>query len=148
MLLSPMRIIRVVSACPEYVRLRSNLGTIDCPISLVDRVGQIYFGFSEFHLTAGRNRTIAIRIPPPLEGRFAIVTKRWARDAVDASARQDELARSGRRNRVVLTPRCWRQVLKKLTLLRDDGDKKARSPRRARRKPLKPLRGECRVNPV
>ena len=30
-------------------------------------------------------------------------------------------------------------------LLRDDGDKKARSPGRARRKPLKPLRGECRV---
>jgi hypothetical protein len=25
----------------------------------------------------------------------------------------------------------------------DDGDNKARSPRRARRKPLKPLRGEC-----
>jgi len=30
----------------------------------------------------------------------------------------------------------------------DDGGKKARSPRRARRKPLKPLRGECRVFPV
>ena len=27
-----------------------------------------------------------------------------------------------------------------------DGGKKARSPGRARRKPLKPLRGECRVN--
>src|ERR1700674_4723504 len=26
-----------------------------------------------------------------------------------------------------------------------DGDKKARSPRRARRNPLKPLRGECRA---
>src|ERR1700730_4235257 len=27
----------------------------------------------------------------------------------------------------------------------DDGGKRARSPRRARRKPLKPLRGECRA---
>src|SRR5580698_4258241 len=59
--------------------------------------------------------------------------------------REDERVRGGRRNRVVLTPRRWRQVLKKLTLLGDDGDKKARSPGRARRKPLKPLRGECRV---
>jgi hypothetical protein len=32
--------------------------------------------------------------------------------------------------------------------LAGDGDKQARSPGRARRKPLKPLRGECRVNPV
>src|SRR5207248_8805535 len=30
----------------------------------------------------------------------------------------------------------------------DDGDKTARSAGRARRKPLKPLRGECRVAPV
>jgi hypothetical protein len=29
-----------------------------------------------------------------------------------------------------------------------DGGKKDRSPGRARRKPLKPLRGECRVSPV
>src|ERR1700739_3950192 len=45
----------------------------------------------------------------------------------------------GRRSRVVLMPRRWHQVLKKLTLLRDDGDKKARSPGRARNKPLKPF---------
>src|SRR6266568_4560516 len=31
---------------------------------------------------------------------------------------------------------------------KDDGGKTAWSPRRARRKPLKPLRGECRVIPV
>jgi hypothetical protein len=30
----------------------------------------------------------------------------------------------------------------------DDGGKRARSPRRARRNPLKPLRAECRVFPV
>src|SRR5579863_2200345 len=32
--------------------------------------------------------------------------------------------------------------------LAGDGGKKARSPGRARYKPLKPLRGECRVKPV
>ena len=55
----------------------------------------------------------------------------------------------GRRSRVVLTPRRWRQALRKAmsTLSgptrrcpRGDGDKTARSPGRARRKPLKPLR--------
>jgi hypothetical protein len=50
-----------------------------------------------------------------------------------------------RRSRVVLTPRRWRKVLERLTLLGSDGDKKARSPGRARRKPLKPLRRECRT---
>src|SRR5437660_12306777 len=35
-----------------------------------------------------------------------------------------------RRSRVVLTPRCWRQVLKKLTLLRGDGDNKPAPPGR------------------
>jgi hypothetical protein len=39
---------------------------------------------------------------------------------------------------VVLTPRRWRQVSGKHPA--DDGDKKARSPGRSRRKPLKPLR--------
>jgi hypothetical protein len=39
---------------------------------------------------------------------------------------------------VVLTPRRWRQVCGKYPA--DDGDNKARSPGRARRKPLKPLR--------
>jgi hypothetical protein len=36
-------------------------------------------------------------------------------------------------------PRRWRHVLKKLTLLRGNGGKKARSPGRARKKPLKPI---------
>ena len=40
---------------------------------------------------------------------------------------------------MVLTPQRWRQVLEKQAS-RGDGDKKARSPGRARRKPLKPLR--------
>jgi hypothetical protein len=51
----------------------------------------------------------------------------------------------GRRSRVVLTPRRWRQVATMLAHCAYDGGKRARSSRRARRKPLKPLRGECRV---
>jgi hypothetical protein len=47
-------------------------------------------------------------------------------------------AGGGRRSRVVLTPRRWRQVQRSYPL--DDGGKRARSPGRARRKPLKPLR--------
>ena len=37
----------------------------------------------------------------------------------------DDRHRSVRQRRVVLTSRCWRQVLKKLTLLRGDGGKRA-----------------------
>jgi hypothetical protein len=56
------------------------------------------------------------------EGRVAIVTNaRW--DAVDAEAATDERGRCGRRNRVVLTPRCWRQVV--WSYPRGDGDNKA-----------------------
>jgi hypothetical protein len=65
---------------------------------------------------------------------------RWTRPA-----RRDERCRRGRRSRVVLTPRRWRQVGGSNSA--DDGGKQARSPGRARRKPLKPLRGECRVIP-
>jgi hypothetical protein len=56
----------------------------------------------------------------------------------------DEWRGGGRRSRVVLTPRRWCQVRE--SNFADDGGKRARSPGRARRKPLKPLRGECRVN--
>ena len=78
-------------------------------------------------------------------GAFRDRHERWVRDAMDAFEAQGERIVSGRRSRVVLTPRRWCQVLKKLTLLRDDGDNKARSPERARRKPLKPSRREGRL---
>jgi hypothetical protein len=55
---------------------------------------------------------------------------RWTRIAA-----KDERRYLVRRSRVVLTPRCWCQVLERLTLLGGDGDKKARSPGRARYKP-------------
>jgi hypothetical protein len=41
---------------------------------------------------------------------------------MDADGAADERHRGGRRSRVVLTPRCWRQVLREET--RDDGDNK------------------------
>src|SRR6476661_10910490 len=56
----------------------------------------------------------------------------------------DERRARGRRSRVVLTPRRWRQVGGNNSA--DDGGKRARSPGRARSKPLKPLRGESRLN--
>src|SRR6267142_4032369 len=82
--------------------------------------------------------------------------QRFARDGiagrverlVSDQQRADERCCSVRRSRVVLTPRRWRQVcgvasaqpgLDK-TYSADDGGKRARSPGRARRKPLKPLR--------
>src|SRR5207244_9107731 len=59
-------------------------------------------------------RCITRAVPHPQEGRFAVVTKRWARDAMDAVASgnssPDENVRSGRRSRVVLAPRPWRQA--------------------------------------
>ena len=81
------------------------------------------------------------RRPVPHEGRSRSSRTwdgmRWTR------RRADECAERGRRSRVVLTPRRWRQVSRDIP--RGDGGKRARSPGRARRKPLKPLRGECRM---
>jgi hypothetical protein len=97
-----------------------------------------------FRLTRRANQWLNFRRPVPSEGRFANVTD-VRRDAVDAMATQDGRRRRGRRSRVVLTPRRWRQVSRGHSRA-GDGGKRARSPGRARRKPLKPLRRECRVN--
>jgi hypothetical protein len=51
-------------------------------------------------------------VPRPQEGRTRR-HERWVRDAVDATATQDERSYCGRRSRVVLTPRRWRQVSRK-----------------------------------
>ena len=69
---------------------------------------------------------------------------RWERDAVDATGALDEMrlmrtAKSCGPDAPTLAS-SWR---KKSSAC--DGGKQARSPRRARRKPLKPLRGECRL---
>jgi hypothetical protein len=86
---------------------------------------------------------LLICYPASQEGRFAVVTDvgcgmRWTRAAPLTKAWA-----CGRRSRVVLTPRRWRQVGAEDGA--GDGDKQARSPGRARRKPLKPLRREGRV---
>src|ERR1700691_1909769 len=59
---------------------------------------------------------------------------------MDADGATDECATGGRRSRVVLTPRPWRQVGDDASHHADDGDKQARSPGRARSKPLTPSR--------
>src|SRR5579863_8197231 len=102
--------------------------------SLVQPPFEKYFCFSEmqircmFRAVLSRKRGVAQR------------HQRWVRDAVDALATQD----GRRRKRTAKScgpdaptlassrPRCFRIVA-------CDGGKKARSPRRARRKPLKPF---------
>ena len=59
------------------------------------------------------------------EGRFAIVTDVGAGSDGRGCA-IDEQRGCGRQSRVVLTPRRWRQVPGKLTLLGGDGGKQAR----------------------
>jgi len=65
--------------------------------------------------------------------------------------REDERIEGGRRSRVVLMPRRWHQVGDDVFHHADDGDKKARSPERARRKPLKPFaraKPDYRIEPA
>ena len=59
---------------------------------------------------------------------------------MDAVALRTIGAFRGRRSRVVLTPRRWRQARDDAMHHTGDGDNKARSPGRVRRKPLKPSR--------
>src|SRR5581483_11062395 len=83
------------------------------------------FGFSELVLDGGVEAALLSRtVPPRQEGRLAIVTNA-GRDAVDALAPLTNGARGGRRSRVVLTPRRWRQVCGDNPA--SDGGKKARS---------------------
>jgi hypothetical protein len=83
-----------------------------------------------------------LRTSCPARGALRDRHERWVQDAMDAATSEDEWCACIRRSRVVLMPRRWHQVARKCP--RDDGGKKARSPGRARRKPLKPLRRECR----
>src|SRR5882724_990825 len=96
---------------------------------------------------SGKSSLQARPVPSHHEGRLAIVTKRGTGCGGRLRRSRTRGARCGRRSRVVPTPRRWRQVSREL-FPRGDGGKQARSPGRARRKPLKPLRRECRVMPV
>ena len=93
-----------------------------------------------FHFAAHPNH-FHIRRRPPLRGvSGSSRTRGWMRWT--QAARLTSAQPCGRRSRVVLTPRRWRQIGGSNST--NDGDNKARSPRRARRKPLKPLRREGR----
>src|SRR2546429_4590457 len=69
---------------------------------------------------------------------------------MDADGAQDVGAGCVRRSRVVLTPRCWRQVLERVLLLRDDGGKRAvlREEHAISRKAIAQGRPECSRCPV
>jgi hypothetical protein len=145
----PLWAIRVDLGIFEFVWLRGNLGSTGCPVLPVEGVGlasqtqrQSISDFPNSSLTPNPNHFYIRRRPAPLRGALRNVTD-VGRDAVDAAARLTGDAGSGRRSRVVLTPRRWRQVGGSDSS--GEGGNKARSPGRARRKPLKPLRGECRV---
>src|SRR5882724_10466435 len=108
--------------------------------------------FQKIFRFANRQKQIDQRSLIPKEGRLAIVTNvgdgmRWT-ERRRAHLCADERRFCGRRSRVVLTPRRWRQVFAGSISGESDGGNKARSPGRARRKPLKPLRREGRVFPV
>ncbi len=91
--------------------------------------------------------------PAPARGAARDRHGRWERDAMDAAAsgaiiaRTSDVAADGE---VVWSwrPDAGAKFAKTLPRLASDGGKRARSPRRARRKPLKPLRRECRLFPV
>ena len=91
------------------------------------------------------------RHPASQEGRFAVVTDvgcgmRWTRQRRSANTLR------GRAALMRTAKSCGPDAPTLASSLRiqfaGDGGKQARSPGRARRNPLKPLRGECRVIPV
>jgi hypothetical protein len=97
-----------------------------------------------FRFTFDPNHLFIYRHPAPARGAYRDRHGRWARGCDGRRWRVDEGAYScGRRSRMVLTPRRWCQVGE--SNFADDGGKKARSPGRVRRKPLKPSRREGRV---
>ena len=87
----------------------------------------------------GRNSFTDTPRPASTRGAYRDRHETWGAGCDGRLRATDEGAFGGRRSRVVLMPRRWHQVLRKLTLPRDDGDNQARSPERARRKPLKPF---------
>src|SRR5450432_1793305 len=118
-----------------------------------------------FASPVGQIISTSSRHPTPPEGRWPSsrtrggmrwTRQRLARDGIAGQVERlvsghrhaDERCCSVRQNRVVLTPRRWRQVLRscvgptglRQNLSADDGGKRARSPGRARHKLLKPLR--------
>jgi hypothetical protein len=65
-----------------------------------------------FLFTSNPNHFYIVAIPHP-QGAYRDRHGRWARDAMDAACQETNDIARGRRSRVVLTPRRWRQVLEK-----------------------------------
>src|SRR5256885_2549387 len=84
--------------CARRANQRRPLGSF-CPAPFAK-----IFGFRR-----RANQIYHSRRPAPNEGRCA-TSRNVEQDAVDADVLADEQHGSGRRSRVVLTPRCWRQV--------------------------------------
>src|SRR5947207_4575127 len=76
------------------------------------RLRLIISEFQKFCLPTEPNQFSDSHRPVPQRG-VAQRHQRWECDAVDAGGAFDEWRCSGRRSRVVLTPRCWRQVCEK-----------------------------------
>jgi hypothetical protein len=83
-------------------------------------------------------------IPHPLRGAYAS-SRTLGAGCGGRGHVEGRTTRRGRRRRVVLMPRRWHQVGDDALHRAGDGDKKARSPERARKNPLKPSRRECRI---
>src|ERR1700733_6773097 len=100
-----------------------------------------------FALPVGQIIFIPSRHPGPIRGAFRDRHERWAGmrwtlQARKANAREadGEVVWSGRSDAGGKSRQCF--------ALRGDGGNKPGSPGRARRKPLKPLRREGRIDPV
>ena len=93
----------------------------------------------------GRVETGILRFgPASFRGAFRDRHGRWMRDAMDAGGAKDEGADSRTAKSCGPDASTLASSFAEATP-RGDGDNKARSPGRARYKPLKPLRGECRA---
>src|ERR1700730_12821421 len=125
------------------VRVEEDTGAV--PRSETGSVTLGAYGLSSSNGRLVRNRPFAhsARLSRH-KGRCATSSTRDG-DAVDADGAFDESAGCGRRSRVVLTSRCWCQVLREDA--QGDGGKRA-VHRGEHDISCKPLRGECRVIPV
>ncbi len=98
-----------------------------------------------FRLTCRANQWFLFTRLASIRGTLAIVTN-VGRDAVDAFGAQDECINKRTAKScgpdVPTLVSSWRQCSR---IVADDGDNKPGSPRRSRRKPLKPLRREGRA---
>jgi hypothetical protein len=107
-------IVRALSLPPPLVALQGRVRfarranqrfCVSSVLRLVQPVSEKFFA-SRF----GRNSFTDSPVPRSSRGALRDRHECWVRDAVDVRARQTNAASRGRRSRVVLAPRRWRQV--------------------------------------